>query len=173
MLKMVKFFGHSNMAGPGEFRAYDLSKQFAAVIEVADVNAPPQPFVIRLERGATFGGNVRDEKGSPLSGVSVVVSRMVPSGNGFAQYAVCRGITDEEGRYRTTPFIPSSRDAAASLTCQALRGELGQKYGWPVRPEGSYTPINTTSGAHTNGLDFTLTINGGDAYFAATPAKAK
>ncbi len=165
--------GHTNMAGPGEFRAYDLGKQFAAVIEVADVNAPPQPFVVRMQRGATFGGTVRDEKGSPLSGISVVISRNVPSGNGFAQYALCRGITDTEGQYRTTPFIPSSRDAAASLTCQALRGELGQKYSWSVRPEGAYTQLNATLGAHTDGLNFTLKIAGGDAYFAATPAKAK
>jgi len=145
-------FGYSNMAGPGEFRAYDLSKQFAAVVEVVDVNALPQPFVIRMQRGATFAGTVRDEKESPLPRVSVVISRTVPLGNGFAGYALCRGITDEEGRYRTTPFIPSSRDAAASLTCQAPRGELGQKYGWPVRPEGAYTPLNTKPGAHTAGL---------------------
>jgi hypothetical protein len=162
-------FARYHISGPGEFRAYDVGKEFVGVVEVRDVAAPPQPFVVTLGKGATFSGTVRDDKGQPVPGISVMVSRMVWMGNTSAQYAMCRGITDSAGKYTTSPFVPSSKDTAAALECQAMR----DGHSWAIKPEGKYSSLNVTPGAHTDGLDFTLVIEGHEAYFAAKPAQGK
>jgi protocatechuate 3,4-dioxygenase beta subunit len=162
------------MSGPGEYRAYDIEKKFAAVVEMKDVSAPPQPFVITLAQGATFSGTVRDEKGQPVPGISVIISRMVPEDNNLiAQLAMCRGITDASGKYTTSPYVPSSRDKEAALECQTPHDAQARQYSWPSKPEGKYSNLNVTPGAHTDGLDFTLVIEGREAYFAAKPGQGK
>ncbi len=161
------------MSGPGEFRAIDNTGQYAALLELADVSNPPQPFVMTLQKGATFSGTVRDDEGKPVPDISVIVSRIVwINGNTSAQHVMCSSVTDKVGTYKTSPFIPSSRDINAALECQTPYNDEARKYSWPLTKEGKYTQLNVAPGAHSDGMDFTLHIDGRDAYFAATPAKA-
>ncbi|MCC6155003.1 MAG: carboxypeptidase regulatory-like domain-containing protein, partial [Candidatus Hydrogenedentes bacterium] len=161
------------MQGPGEFRATDNTGKYVALLELADVSKPPQPFVLTLQKGATFSGTVRDDKGQSMPGINVVMNRDIPIGPGSLtlQQGLNSGTTDAEGKYVTTAYIASSRDKNVELECMPMPSN-DRKYRFSYMPEGKYTNLNATPGAHTDGLDFVLKVDGNEAHFVAV-AKEK
>jgi hypothetical protein len=143
---------------------------------------------IRLERGATLGGTVRYDDGSPAPGVTPVLMVLEPDGKWkeMGPGSLLPSVTDDRGHYHLYGILPGKYAVKAALpTVQALVGmgagslsmhmNMGDAlvvYSGGALREKDLKPVEVGSGEDLDSVDVVFPISGLHSIAGSVVAKA-
>jgi beta-lactamase regulating signal transducer with metallopeptidase domain len=125
--------------------------------------APPESFVVKMERGQPIGGLVQDEQGRPISGANVHIGLSTPAQEGPVRPSgSVEARTDQQGRWAIEHAPSQIETIYVQLTHSDYLSDPYMRSGGDVPPLGEFLAGKAVLVMKQTGLSLSGTVYGKD-----------